>query len=909
MTRANMGHYLAVLSDQGLSKTDLHQSKARQLVWAHDASHFRIIPGATVRAKDAEQIAKLLAAANQNSIPVTFRSGGSSLSGQTLGSGLVIDTRSAFLRLSEIGPDFVTAEPGVTLSRLNGHLSRIGRKVGPDPASLVASTLGGAVSNNSSGMTCGTKLNSYATIRSAKIVFADGSQLDTAATDAAARLRQLKPELYELLASKRDQIRSSPEHVARIREIFSLKNTMGYGLNAFLDFDDPLDILLHLLVGSEGTLAFMSEISLRTIEVATLRRTSLMLFANLRDANQMLLEIIESEPAAIELMDGTSLAALKSEGVLPEGMEGRIDEDSAAILVEFEASDEASLEEQLTKFAERFGANLVFHGTDGELRNQLWAMRKGLYAIVAKNRPAGTTALLEDVAVPPRFLTRACEELARLCEEHGYGKPVIFGHVRDGNIHFMISDDFSNPERVRVFESFTEEMVALILGLGGNLKAEHGTGRAMAPFVERQFGPELYQIMREIKRAFDPNGILNPGVIFPASERDWLENLKPTSQVSEIVDSCVECGYCESSCPSSGLTLTPRERIVAFRELANADPVAKKHLEAELGYQADQTCATDGMCAVNCPVGINTGTFVKELRQQSNSATVERIGEIANTNWERVTGAARVGLKLASALAPVARVTTAALAKIAPAGTVPQWDSHVKSDGYSRKKLIGGASNFVFLPSCMNEIFGETQLSKLLAVASWQGVELEVPSEATGFCCGTPFSSKGLASASAARSLATSQLLAGLNNRVLVIDGSSCHQTLLGQADQPVMELSQFIAEHLLKLPVKRRLARIVLHPTCSGEKTGSNKAMEQIARHIADEVVIPTDWKCCGFAGDRGLLVPELTENATRLEAQEISQLDAVFVSNNQPCQIGMSGATNRDYRSIVAVWLESVS
>lgn len=897
------------LTRAGLNRAELAQSKTRQLVWAHDASHFRIVPGATIRAKDADQIAKILAAATESSIPVTFRSGGSSLSGQTVGSGLVIDTRSAFLKLKEIGPEFVTAEPGVTLSRLNGHLGRSGRKVGPDPASLVASTLGGAVSNNSSGMTCGTKLNSYATIQSAKIIFADGTKLYTAAVDAAEKLRQMQPAIYELLASKRDQIRSNPDQVAKIREIFSLKNTMGYGINAFLDFDEPLDILLHLLVGSEGTLAFMSEITLRTIEVASLRRTSLMLFSNLRDANQMLTEIIDCEPAAIELMDGTSLAALKSEGVLPAGLTESIQADSAAILVEFESSNESNLEEQLRNFEQRFESNLVFHGTDGELRNQLWSMRKGLYAIVAKNRPPGTTALLEDVAVPPKHLTRACEELGGLCEEHGYGKPVIFGHVRDGNIHFMISDDFSSPERVAVFESFTEQMVTLILSLGGNLKAEHGTGRAMAPFVERQFGSELYQIMLEIKHAFDPKGILNPGVIFPRSARDWLENLKPTSQVSEIVDSCVECGYCESSCPSSGLTLTPRERIVAFRELAGADQLAKKDLESELGYQADQTCATDGMCAVNCPVGINTGTFVKELRQQSNSATVERIGEIANNNWSSITGAARVGLKLASALAPLARSGTRLLAKIAPQSTIPQWDSHVKSDGFSRKKLIGGSSNFVFLPSCMNEIFGEPELSKLLAVASWQGVELEVPDDAAGFCCGTPFTSKGLAAASGTRTSRNSKLLAGLTDRLLVIDGSSCHQTLLGQADQPVIELTQFIAEHLLNLPVKRRVPRIVLHPTCSGEKTGSNRAMEQIARHIADEVVVPTDWKCCGFAGDRGLLVPELTANATTLEAQEVSQLDAVFVSNNQPCQIGMSGATSRDYRSIVAVWLESVS
>ena len=897
------------LEQQGFSKEQLHQSRARQLVWSHDASHFRIEPGATLRAESAGQVARILELATDSGVSVTFRSGGSSLSGQTLGAGLVVDTRTGFQSVLEISTDSITAQPGVTLARLNAHLARKGRKIGPDPASSVASTLGGAVSNNSSGMTCGTKLNSYATIRSARIIFADGTQLDTAAADAAQQLARQQPELLKLLLAKRDQIRNKPELVAKLKQLFSLKNTMGYGLNAFIDFDEPIDILLHLLVGSEGTLAFLSEIELATQPIAKLRAASLLVFDTLQAANDSLLGIIKANPAAIELMDGTSLQALRGEGQLPAQIDYRVKSESAAILVEFEAQTETELKDQLANFGASFERLLVFHGVDGELRNQLWAMRKGLYAIVAKARPSGTTALLEDVAVPPEKLTEACAALSDLCESHGYGKPVIFGHVRDGNIHFMISDDFSSPERVSIFEAFTAEMVDLILALGGNLKAEHGTGRAMAPFVERQFGSELYSIMREIKQAFDPAGILNPGVIFPASDRDYLANLKSTAAVSPIVDACVECGYCESSCPSAGLTLTPRERIIAFRELSNVGPAEHKSLSVELDYQAEQTCAVDGMCAVNCPVGINTGSFVKELRAEKTSKLVGSIGKLVNDNWNQVTALAGFGVKLASRLPALASGVTRLAARVAGPGKIPQWQREIPANGFDRLKLVGGNSDFVFLPSCMNEIFGERQLTNLLALTKECGVELSVPAEATGFCCGTPFSSKGLVEASRSREQQNAILFAGFEGKTVVIDGSSCHQTLLSQSSQPVMELTEFIATHLLDIEVKKHLSKIVLHPTCSGEKTGANRAMEQIANHIAEEVVIPANWRCCGFAGDRGLLVPELTRNATMLEAEEVASLDAVFVSNNQPCQIGMSGATSQAYRSIVDVWMECVS
>ena len=898
-----------LIEAEGLASKQDTESLTRRLVWSRDASHFRIMPGATHKAKDLESVARLLGLANQHGYPVTFRSGGSSLSGQTVGHGVVVDTRSGFQSLVSIGEDSITAQPGVTLARLNGHLSRKGRKVGPDPASMVASTLGGAVSNNSSGMTCGTELNSYRTIRSAKIAFVDGQILDTSSADADSQLRAMRPDIYKLLEDKRDQIRSDRAQQEKIRHLFRLKNTMGYSLNAFLDFDSPAEILLRLLVGAEGTLAFLGEVELTTVETSPHRSANLLLFDDLESANSAIPGLIEQTPAAIELMDATSLAALKAESMLPDPLADLVTPSAAAVLVEFEAANEEELSSKSGRFEEKFAKAIVFAQATGKLRNELWAMRKGLYAVVAKARPTGTTALLEDVAVPPEKLTEACKLLGEACEAFGYGKPVIFGHVRDGNIHFMISDDFSDQKRIEAFQRFTDRMVEIVLGLEGNLKAEHGTGRAMAPFVERQFGAELYEILLEIKRGFDPNNILNPGVIFPSSSTDYLENLKSVSHVSEIVDSCVECGYCESSCPSAGLTLTPRERIVAHREQEMLGSRERKQLRKQLKYQVEQTCAVDGMCAVNCPVGINTGSFVKELRAETHGSAASGFAKVAESNWGAVTAVARVGLRAAQLLPRTANLASRAIAGMLPKGLFPTWTKNISSNGFSRASLPSRESNVAFLPSCMNEIFGETELHRFLEITAQLGHPLEIPKSPRGFCCGTPFSSKGLTSATGSRKDRNSSILSQLQHHTVVIDGSSCHQTLLEQDPTRVIELSQFVSQHLIGIPVKARIPRIVLHPTCSGEKTGSNRAMAEIAETICDEVIVPADWRCCGFAGDRGMLIPELTANATSLEAREITTLDAVFVSNNQPCQIGMSGATDRNYRSILSVWLEAVS
>ena len=498
---------------------------------AHDASHYLKIPQALATPKTASEVGQFLKSSHSNGVPVTFRSGGTSLSGQGITDGLLVDTRRHFRRIDVLdGGARVRVQPGATVRLVNAHLARRKRKLGPDPASEIACTIGGVIANNSSGMACGTELNTYRTLESMVIVLPSGTVIDTGASDADEKLRVLEPELWTGLADLTKRVRASAGSVQIIRRLFSMKNTMGYGVNAFLDFDRPVDVLTHLMIGSEGTLGFVAEAVFRTVPLLPEAATGLAVFPTLDAATAALPELVAAGLATIELLDATSLRVAQSlPDSTPELTALRV-ENHAALLVEFQAITAEELHDQRRSAAELFAglplSERVELTTDTRLRAQLWHLRKGLYTAVAGARPAGTNALLEDVVVPVPQLLGTCQELTRLFDQHGYEDSVIFGHAKDGNIHFMLNERFEDPANLARYQRFTEDMVDLVLGMGGSLKAEHGTGRIKAPFVRRQYSDELYDVMKEIKRLCDPTGLLNPGVVLSDDPTSYIQDLK-----------------------------------------------------------------------------------------------------------------------------------------------------------------------------------------------------------------------------------------------------------------------------------------------------------------------------------------------------------------------------------------------
>lgn len=911
---------------------------------AHDASHYALTPEAVVSATSADEVASLIAACRSAGLPLTLRSGGTSLSGQASGSGVLVDVRTHW-RGAEVLDEGrrIRVQPGMTLRQANARLAPYGRRLGPDPASEGACTVGGVVANNSSGMNCGTEDNSYRTVESLRFVLPSGTVVDSGAPDADALLRTREPALYEGLVRLRERVRGDAASRRTVERLFAMKNTMGYALNAFLDHTAPVEMLARLMIGSEGTLGFIAEAVFRTVPVRPHTATGLLVLPSVARATDALPALQECGVRTAELLDAAALR-VSQQGHRPEpALDGLRIERHAALLVEFAEDTEEELDSLLSAAAPVLGAMPSALGTaltrSAKERAGLWRLRKGLYTAVAGARPAGTTALLEDVVVPMPALTATCESLVELFERHGYEDAVVFGHARDANLHFMLTQGFDDDADVERYARFTDDMVDLVLGAGGSLKAEHGTGRVMAPYVRRQYGDELFAVMREIKNLCDPSGVLSPGVVLDDDPTAHLRHLKIVPQVDADIDRCVDCGYCEPVCPSADHTTSPRQRIALLREIALAeaagDEARRAELASDFAYAAVDSCAADSLCLTACPVAIDTGAVMKRLRAERHGPLARKAGAAVARHWAGTATGVRAGLSVAHAL-PDAMVRGAAgiTRRLGATDLVPAWTSDMPGPGLPRP---GGrtpeGAEAVFFAACIGSLFEAEEdgtgardgaAGAFLALCDRAGVPVVVPDGLDGLCCGTPWQSKGYVDghrAMAERTLAVLWEATDGGRLPVVCDASSCTHGLTqlldalpsearGQyAPMEYTDSVRFAVDTLLpRLPEPRRLASLALHPTCSTVHLGSSDALIALGRAVADTADVPDSWGCCAFAGDRGLLHPELSASATAAQAAEVvAGQYAAHASCNRTCEMGMTRATGRPYRHVLELLEEA--
>src|SRR3954453_3906445 len=639
---------------------DLVLHRVSDLVaYASDASPYRRFPRAVVEARDADDVAKVLRFGRERGIPVTFRAGGTSLNGQGQSDGILVDVRKHFggVRVEGDGAR-ARVKPGTILGHPHPGPAPHGRKLGPDPASTDVCTVGGVVANNSGGMRCGVAKDSYSTVRELTFVLPSGTKIDTGAPGAAASFAAAEPELAAGLEAIRDEIRADAGRAERIRRKFAIKNTTGYRLCAFLDADEPLEIFRRLLVGSEGTLAFIAEVVFETVPVPPLTTTAWIHFPSVAAAIAPVPDLAASGATAVELMVAPALitAAWNMVGAPQEWKE--LPPESAVLLVEFGGSDEGDLAAQVLRAEAILGSHELIRPIaftqELEEIELAWRVREGLHGLIGRVRPEGTALIVEDVCVPPERIAEGAKDLQALLGEHGF-LPGVAGHASAGNLHFMLTPDFAKPEDLERYEAFMGGLVELIVGkYDGSLKAEHGTGVNMAPYVEREWGAKATELMWRLKQLADPDGVLSPDVILSRDPGVHLRDLKTTPAIEDWggATTCVRCGFCEAGCPSRHLTTTPRQRIVLRREMARqpeGSPVQRALLE-EYEYDAIETCATDGSCQLACPLGIDTGRMVKELRHAQHGERAERAALGAAKRWAAVEKISRLGLKFSGPL-------------------------------------------------------------------------------------------------------------------------------------------------------------------------------------------------------------------------------------------------------------------
>lgn len=912
----------SALVARGLDAVDVRHRPLDLAVAAADASHYLLTPQAVVVARSEEAVARVFAACTAESLSVTLRSGGTSLSGQAGTDGVLVDVRQGFRGIEVLdGGTRVRVAPGATVRAVNAALRRYGRMLGPDPASEAACTIGGVVANNSSGMSCGTSANTYNTLDSLRCVLPSGTIVDTSLPDADDKFRCAEPELHAGLLRLRDLVRGDAGMRREVERLFSIKNTMGYGVNAFLDHESPTQLLAHLVVGSEGTLAFVSSATFRTVQVRPHAATGLLVLPSLTSATDVLPDLVASGAAAIELLDRRSLHVAARDARAVQALTEIELAEHAALLVEYQAESSAELADVVAAAAPVLAG--MAPTTDPATRAGLWHVRKGLYATVAGSRRSGTTALLEDIAVPVGSLTDACTDLDKVFTAHGYDADdtVVFGHAKDGNVHFMVTEDLGSDEGVARYAAFTDDMVDVVLHHGGTLKAEHGTGRVMAPFVERQYGAALYGVMRELKALCDPAGVLNPGVVLTDDRHAHLRHLKRVVTVEEEVDRCVDCGFCEPVCPSKDLTLTPRQRIVARRAEAALRSAGKDdqadELAADFEYSGVQTCAADGMCQTACPVGIDTGSLVRRMRASQQGSLAQAGGRVAARRWATASALAGRGLTLARSVPRLAEAGSRMGRRIAGEDVVPAWSRDLPGGGSARRTSHEVTAEVVLMSSCTGAMFGSAQpaTEAFLTLCRRSGVRVTVPEGIESLCCGMPWSSKGLTEGAAVMSHKTREVLERATQGFLVpivSDAVSCTEGLvksLGDSGAEIEDAVSFTARVLLpRLSPERFVEKLALHPTCSSTRTGVNEALHLIADAVADDVFVPPSWGCCAFAGDRGLLHPELTASATDRQAEEVRAYGAdAHASCNRTCELGMSRAVGATYRHVLTLLEEA--
>ena len=812
----------------------IYTDELRTLGWGTDASFYRQIPKVVIRSDGEEEISRIVSLCRQYKLPFTFRAAGTSLSGQSCTDSVLIVAGKHWEQY-HLADDHntITLQPGIVGARVNQILKPFGRVFPPDPASIGSAMVGGIVTNNASGMNCGVHANSDRMLISARIILTDGTVLDTGSEESREAFRKSHPEFLTKIEALRDKVRADKELAERISRKYSIKNVTGLNLRPLVAYDDAFDIIAHSIVGSEGTLAFLSEVTMKTLKDYPFKASAMVYFMTMKESCEAVVamkklkagdedQAMSAEQLMVksaEMLDYKSLSSVddpvflqykkdvdagKIQGVKPGDYHNL-----TAILTETKSITHEQLLEKIACIKDCLGQFQLYipaeFTEDPAIYGQYWAIRSGIFPSVGGTRPVGTSCLIEDVAFPIESLPDATVKLQKLIADHGYDDACIYGHAFEGNYHFILNQSFADEHEVARYAEMMRDVAKLVVeDYDGSLKAEHGTGRNMAPFVKYEWGEKAYEVMKELKQIFDPDGLLNQGVIFNNDPDCFIKCLKPLpildfdyskvpdggrylmdpalSTAKETIEQvkrankCIECGFCEVNCMSCGLTLSSRMRIAVQREIrylakTGENPERLATLKKQYKYYGDQTCATDGLCSTSCPMKINTGELTHLIRQMdmNDNPTGYKVGEFAANHMASIKSSLRVVLDVAHAahitLGPT--LMTSICRGMNKMG-MPLWTTAMpkkhrqpkKSDltqfiiekSIPHKEESHSELKVVYFPSCINQTMGQSKhggkkhdlVDEVIQLMTKAGYEVIFPEGMERMCCGQIWESKGM---------------------------------------------------------------------------------------------------------------------------------------------------------------------
>lgn len=881
-----------------------------------DASCYRYIPQVVIRAYSEDEIIKILKLSDKLNLPLTFRAYGSSLSGQSLSDSILVIATTNWDNI-QINDDSIKLDCGVIGSDANIALKSMNKKIGPDPATITMASIGGIVSNNSSGMCCGVKQNSYQTIKSIRVILQDGTLLDTSSDDSIKSFLKTHKHIVDSLLDLREQVLQDSTLCALIKKKYKIKNTTGYSINSLIDFEDIKDILNHIFVGSEGTLGFISSVELYSIKDCRFKACGLLFYKNILEASEAVKILAKNDEIiqSAEIMDYNSLKSVQNLKGIPDILL-EIKEGYTCILIQTESDCKNELENNLAIIQDSIkNTNMILkplYSQDENEFNKWWKIRKGLLPIASMARNDGSSVITEDVCFEIDKLGEGVSKIENLFKKYNFNG-IIFGHALSGNIHFIITPNLNNKIEKENFENLVFDMAQIVSSMGGSIKAEHGTGRMMAPFVEMEWGKDAYIINQKIKNIFDSKRLLNPDVIITNDPLIHTKNIKEMVKIEDYINKCMECGFCEKACPSNTLTLNPRQRITIWREMKRLNNLNTKEslsllkeLKQQYEYMGDETCAACSMCATLCPLEIDTANIAINLRQQDSSKLVKHI--INNISF--YSKSAAIGLNAIHTLGikPLNKLSIKArniskkipyIPKNTPLGN--KFTPSIKSAQYK--------DSVIYFTTCINRTFktNQTPLYKVVeSLCNKANIDIIYPKEINNMCCGKAFSQYKDLELQNTEKILQILLTTSDNGKIpIILDHSACSihlQKILRDSKLKIYDLPQYIYEVIMqKITIKKIDENVAVYAMCALKKSNQENIIEDISKLCTNGKIIKNSVFCCGFAGNKGFFTPELNKNALKKlkNFYDATTIKRGF-SSSTTCEIGLNDYSNIKWQNI---------
>ena len=867
--------------------------KISRALYSTDASVYQIEPVGVVIPKTREDIVRALAICRRFKCSVTMRGGGTSQGGQAIGEGLQIDLSKYYSRVLEVNAAelWVRVEPGIVLDELNAHLAPLGLRFAPDISTAGRATIGGMMANNSSGARSVLYGKTIDHVLEQTVLLSDGSIAEFRDTprDQIPGGDSLEAQCY------RTVLGLAAGHAEEIDRRFPkiLRRVGGYNLDEFADPARPVN-LAKMMVGSEGTLGIVLEAKLRLVPLPKAKAVMAILFSDLLESLAATPVILRHNPSAVEVMDKAILDNTRQNAGLEKIRAGFIHGDPAATLcVEFYGDRKEDLPPRLAaleKDLRERGLGYHYHQeTDPAAQARIWSLREAALGLsMATRGDAKSVSFVEDTAVAPEKLSAFIGRFLEIV--HGHGTTAgIYAHASVGCLHVRPVINMKTAEGVRKFEAIASDVADLVLEFGGALSGEHGDGLVRSPFMERMFGPALYAAFREIKRTFDPEGLLNPGKITDAPP--MTSNLRYGARyetpnpftwfdysehggMAGAVEMCSGVGACRKKlsgtmCPSYMAT---REEAASTRGRANVLRLAMtgKLEEAGLGdegvYEALDLCLECRACKAECPVGVDVARFKSEFLSDyyTRHGVPPKARALGNVHRAAVWGSRLAPLSNKLAGSRAARWVNEKLLDIDPRRTLPAWRSDTFARWVSKHSFGPGRAVTLFNDTFTNHYDPEIGISAV-QVLERGGCRVNVVRPG---CCGRPLISQGLLSearAHAARLVEALHPIAARGEAILFCEPSCLSAVkddaiglLRGTFQDKAREVAQacvlfdeFAAT--LDLPLRAAPGRMLLHGHCHQKSLGLLPATVALLSKIPGAQIVDPDAGCCGMAGSFG--------------------------------------------------------